>query len=116
MTTRPTRKGQRIDRFVAPRRYVPREMRAAKVGSIEESTSLALAHLIQRRIQLARYRCAVVVVDIDGTCYATKWTGQTIDNVLNTYPQIVVGTYDGNGEAADMAADIEIHRRARFQA
>lgn len=97
--------------FLCPRKYVPKELKHARIGSIDDG-ALALAHTIKRRFMKCRYRHSTVVVDIDGSVYASMRPGPTIEYVRVMFPELIAGTYTPDADAADIASDLETFRRA----
>lgn len=100
-----------------PRRLVPKNLQKSKVGTVEQG-ALSLAYLIRRRIHgdLRSMPC-IVLVDIDGACYACRGnkksdTGSVAD-ILREVPHIVCGLYDETAEVGLIAADVEMFIRER---
>jgi hypothetical protein len=99
-------------KYLAPRRLVGSELASAKVGSIEIG-ALAMAYTLKRRIENSTKRAQrTVLLDIDGTVYAAMTECTSIDRILVEAPHIVVGSYKGTVDAAALAADLEMMRRA----
>jgi hypothetical protein len=98
--------------LLAPRSYVPQELRNAYVGNLDEEGASAIAVIIKRKKLNGPRRCTrIVLVDIDSSVYAVRPYGASIDLFIVMHPELVVGTYDAKCHAADLAADLESVRR-----
>ena len=98
-------------RYLAPRKYVPADLKSSRVGNLDESGATAIAYLVKRRTKDRSFPTRVVVVDLDRAVYACRAGSASVELLMVMHPELIVGTYDDGADAADIAADLETHRR-----
>lgn len=103
----------RIDpilKYLAPKRYVPRDYKDNRVGCTDMG-ALALARIVLARFReqakLMRY---LVVIDLDGACYVLS-NGPRVREFVDLHPELVVGVYDRTVDVHDLTGDLESHLR-----
>ena len=98
-------------RYLAPRRYVPFDLKAARVGCTDQG-ALTLATVLHKRMRDMRLRYRWhVLVDIDGAVYAVARSGESLSYVVANHPELLVGVYDKTACVGQIVDDLEEHRR-----
>jgi len=98
----------RIDpilKYLAPKRYVPRDYKDNRVGDTDLGASV-LARVVLERLKETRVmRRYLVIVDIDGGVYCCC-EGSRVREFVDLHTNLVVGMYDRNVRIADLTADL----------